>query len=1240
MWEKNLTQKIIFAGVVLLIGAALLWPPQQKLRPGLDIAGGVAMIFEIDDTGLENYPGLAEEMKRLLQKRVDPRGLYNLVWRVHGRNRLEVQMPLPPPGANQAREAYRKSLETLLESNIGRGELEAVFRLPAEERASRIRELARGSAEREQLLTAAAQAYDDYRAAVAARDAGTSGSTTQPEQETAEAATTAPAQEGGEPATKPAGEEAAAEELELTVRDTEEALTDAVDSVLATNLDRSRLQDALELEESSAVRKNILKEMRARHPELVEQLNDVIARYAEWQRHRGTLDSPADLRRLMRGAGKLEFRILAEPSPDNPTQYDRYRRLLQERGPRGGRSGEPYGWFKIDSPLAFFNLDSPAELAEMNVQNPPTPVIAERYGDDYYVLGKLGNENGLLADQAQPWQLKMARADRDEMGRPCVQFGLDVMGGHQFRELTGRNVNKQLCILVDDVAYSSANIQEAIGASGRITGDFSPDKVNYLVNTMRAGALPARLKDTPVSERTIGSSLGATNLHKAFRAGLMSLIAVVAVMAVYYLVAGLVADLALVMNIILVLAAMALLNARFTLAGIAGVVLTIGMAVDANVLIYERIREERARGSSLRMMLKNGYDKALSTIIDANITTLLTCVIIYYVGSEEIKGFGLTLGWGIVLNLFTALFVSRTIFALLIKYHVIRDLKMLSLIGVPKIDWYAKRKFFVPISLLIVLIGVGLLATRSRKDLLDVEFNGGTSVEAELKHASLDDVQIIQRLNAAGDSISAAAGKLGGAEVEPAADAANTFHVRAGDVPPPLLAALIAEPLEEAGLLQRDGVDTRGGTDTVTVRVQGDVTAERLTNAIRGLTGPGNDAGKNIARSNVNSVTEVGQEQEAGRVWGVTTTATNKRLVQYALESALGDELQTRPRVDYVIRGNDGRPYPITSRKLEGCIPDLPPGTGADVSDFLGGAAIYFDQLSPPQAAEELADRFRSMRLQPDYEDLPWRDINVIGITPAGRNEAGRPLYSSVVLVVADPNLAYADDPERWQSALAQPELDLATATLDREQSLRKVSQFKPQIAQQSQTRAGLAILLSWGMIIGYLWLRFGRITYGFAGVVALVHDVLIALAFVGLSGWLGGKQHPIGAALLISDFKIDMTVVAAFLTIIGYSINDTIIVFDRIREIRGRLGIVTPEIINQAINQTLARTLLTAGTTMLVVVILYIFGGSSIRAFNFCMLIGVLTGTYSSIAIASPLLMLRRHSRRVSAPLPVPAAT
>ena len=1244
MWEKTLPQRFILIGVVLLIAIWLITPPSEKLRGGLDIEGGVSMIFEIQEEEGEDNPRLAEDMKRLLQKRVDPKGVFDLKWRALGRNRLEVQMPLPPEENKQLKADFIAAREALLATNIRRGELEAALLMTGEEREGRLVDLAADSAERERLLREAAAAYDQYTQARQAYEDAQEAEAQATEEESqpvegpeGQEAEEKPQSEAPAPETQPAAQPSLSE-LRLARRDALEAWDDTIDAVLRTNFDDRRFQEVLDMDPGSPRRKSSLKDLREHYPNLVSEIDLVVEKHAAWRARRAFLEGPADLRRLLRGAGVLEWRILAEPSPDNLTKYDRYREQLQERGPRPAE-GDDVQWFPVDNALAFLGLDSPAELRDYDPRSAQLWVVDER-DDQWFVLAKRGAEHGMLATRGagRKWRLKSAYVTHQQ-GRPAVGFTLDAVGGPMFARLTGQNIDKQLCIFVDDVAYSSANIQSRISTSGVITGDFSREKINYLIQTLQAGSLPARLKDTPLSERTIGSSLGHTNLHKAFVAGVAGVIAVAVIMLVYYLVSGAIANVALLMNIILVLAAMAMLGARFTLPGIAGVILTIGMTVDANVLIFERMREEKARGSSLRMVIKNGYDKAFSTIIDANITTLLICVIIYYVGSEEIKGFGLTLGWGIVCSLFTALFVTRTIFTLLAKHGLIKDIAMLHLIGVPNIDWYAKRKFFIPVSLIVIVVGLSLLYMRGKKDMLDVEFLGGVSVEVALKPeaaANYDDVRIKELLTQVGEGISADGERLAEATVTGVPGDPTAFRVEVPDVAASRLAAMITEPLEAADLLQRGGVDAASHPNAVILRGAGQATPEGLQLAIRELAGTGEFsiplAGGNIGHANIGMVTETGSPEERGRYWNVTTTETNKALVQYAVVAAFGDDLQIQPRISYVFHGDGAQPYPITNRRLENTIPPgLPEGAGGDVTDYLGGVALYFDQLSPPQTLEMLHDRLRSMRLQPDYQDLPWRDFKVFGVKQDGTTrevvegaETDVPLYSGIVIAVGDPAIVYEEDRDVWLTELAEPELGLARATFDKEQTLRKVTQFKPQIAAQSTTRASLALLLSWAMIIAYLWIRFGRPVYGVAGVIALVHDVCIALAFVGISGWLGGARHPIGDALLISDFKIDMTIVAAFLTIIGYSINDTIVVFDRIRETRGRLGVVSPKIINQSINQCLSRTLLTSATTFIVLLVMYIFGGTSIRGFNYCMMIGVITGTYSSIAVASPLLMAR----------------
>jgi len=257
-----------------------------------------------------------------------------------------------------------------------------------------------------------------------------------------------------------------------------------------------------------------------------------------------------------------------------------------------------------------------------------------------------------------------------------------------------------------------------------------------MVRKLNAGSLPAMLIEPPISIKTIGPSIGADNRDKGIKAGIIGLIVVVACMALYYTLAGSVADLALLLNLLFVLAIMALVRATFTLPGIAGLILTIGMSVDANVLIFERIREEQQRGSSLRIAIRNGYQRALRTIFDANLTTFITAFILYLVASEEIKGFAIVLMLGIASSMFTALFVTRVIFDILLSKRIIKDhLVMLRLIHKPDIDWMALRPVLFTISALFIISGLAVFFTRDDavNNKYDIELTGGTSVIINLK---------------------------------------------------------------------------------------------------------------------------------------------------------------------------------------------------------------------------------------------------------------------------------------------------------------------------------------------------------------------------------------------------------------------------------------------------------------------------------------------------------------------------
>ena len=224
------------------------------------------------------------------------------------------------------------------------------------------------------------------------------------------------------------------------------------------------------------------------------------------------------------------------------------------------------------------------------------------------------------------------------------------------------------------------------------------------------------------------------------------------------------------------------------------------------------------------------------------------------------------------------------------------------------------------------------------------------------------------------------------------------------------------------------------------------------------------------------------------------------------------------------------------------------------------------------------------------------------------------------MILVQQPDFLYAKGADAWRQSVAEPMWRLANEGIGREAKLQKVSNFDPQVAGDAQTRATVATICSILAIMVYIWFRFGDMKYATATVVALVHDTLAVGGAVGLSHYL---DNGLGRALLIEPFRINLTLAAAILTIMGYSMIDTIVVFDRIRENRGRYGMLTRKVINDSINQTLSRTLLTAGTTLITVATMYLLGGPAIHGFTFVLLVGILIGTYSSIAIASPILLI-----------------
>ncbi len=270
--------------------------------------------------------------------------------------------------------------------------------------------------------------------------------------------------------------------------------------------------------------------------------------------------------------------------------------------------------------------------------------------------------------------LKDARVAFDLQQRPIVEFSFNSEGGRIFGELTAENIGELLAIVLDDRVYSAPAIRSRIGSRGQIEGRFSPQEAADLAVVLRSGSLPI-----PVvieEERTVGPALGADSISRGLRASLLGLVVIIAFVVGYYRLSGGYASLALLANLVLLTGLMSLSEATLTLPGIAGIVLTVGMAVDANVIIFERIREELREGKTPRAAIATGFNKALWTILDANITTLLTALVLFNYGTGPIKGFAVTLSLGVLTSVFSALVLTRLMFHL---YPGVRSVERLSI---------------------------------------------------------------------------------------------------------------------------------------------------------------------------------------------------------------------------------------------------------------------------------------------------------------------------------------------------------------------------------------------------------------------------------------------------------------------------------------------------------------------------------------------------------------------------------
>lgn len=1267
MNDRDMWWKILLVGAICALGVFATFPLDQKLKFGIDLDGGYSLLYEIDDSGLDasQRSDLAERVMKVLQERVDPDGVMNLVWRPIGSNRLEIQMPRASDEVMKFRQEYDRLKDELKATNLRRGEIVTALARPAAERDAALSALVRGVSARSAMLKELSKLSDDLAAAKAAKQND-------------------------------------------TLYDLEDKYDRKIDEVLATNVDPGRLQAVLDAGAKSPFRVDELKKMSAVAPEHAELLNKIVDSHDQWRRKRGragTLDDPADLQRLLRGAGVLEFRMLAEVDSAEPTKYDGYRENLRRYGSRPRPGEESLQWFEIEKPAEFFkhipDFEKNFEQRKLSER-----LIVDKYGEKYYALAYV-TPNKSMTQQAGEveWTLKGARSDRDQEGKPAVAFQLDERGGVRFGRLTSENKGKFMCIFLDDRAVSYATIEAVIHTSGIIHGSFTPQDVQELVKKLNAGSLPRKLKEPPISVRAIGPSLGEANRQAGMRSAIYGGIAVVVVMVVFYFYAGMVAVIATAINLLLTLGTLALLGATLTLPGVAGLVLSVGMAVDANILINERIREELAKGVNLRMAVRLGYERAFSAILDSNLTTFITSAILYWIASEEIKGFGLTLGAGVVINLFTAVFATRIFFefmtlarvpAAMIRLPLISaaipgaigaaiwgagrallspesretslsmafgellifvgvgvavyyammwglrlvhqpiggaghgKLPMMPALRAPNIDWYSKRRMFYIFTVVVTVGGLLIFEARGANDIYDIEFLGGTAAQVDIKAGvTTSEKELAARLTKASAEMREMADKLASAQI---ATRGSLFTLQSPGVPAARLGDFLRPVMGD--WLAPNGL-RETGAETVELQTKADlnVTVDGKAGAEEEATRLGIKGGlaqvadrvrkwaDDLSDAQIQSVLQVGAAKSEQASFEIVSRVTSKEVVVDALLASMGDLVDISPALSFELRKNErmngAEFFAVTDKDLSVVTGD--PKLVADVSDFRGGVAMVLDNLQPPQSADSLAKRIKAMRLQPGFERYGWRDSAVIPLAHA----PGGDLCTKAVVLASDENFVFDEGGETaatWRENLAEPEAKLAREALERQTSLSKITQFAPQVASEAKTKAYAALAVSWLAIILYVWIRFGSATWGGAAVLALIHDVAVALGMVAISHFL--SETFIGRALLIEGFRIDLSMVAALLTVVGYSVNDKIVVFDRMRENLGRQTLVTPTLMNQSINQTLSRTLLTGLTVLITILIMYTTGGRGVHGFMYAMFIGLVVGTFSSIYVASPMLI------------------
>ncbi|MBA3938075.1 MAG: protein translocase subunit SecD [Planctomycetes bacterium] len=736
----------------------------------------------------------------------------------------------------------------------------------------------------------------------------------------------------------------------------------------------------------------------------------------------------------------------------------------------------------------------------------------------------------------------------------------------------------KFAIIYDGAVVSAPHVEEPTRDNCVITGKFTPDELERLQTALKAGSLAV----TPevLSERVVGATLGIETVTRAMLSMGASFVLIAAFMALYYRRLGFVANLCLLVTGFLILATLSIFSATVTLPGLAGLVLTIGMAVDTNILVFERIREELRENKGLPFAIERGYGRAFWTIFDAHLTTFITALILYWVGSGPVKGFGLSLMIGIVVNLFSGIFVGRMLTDWLCKGR--ETVTMASWVPALRLPYVRLRHIGYAFSIITGLFGAAWFAFGHSvtgggfERNFDIDFTGGNMVQVIFKEpTTLGDIEkrFAARRSASKQEDVALLDDLR-IQSYVATVGADSGHSR----------QWVFRGRDETGShleTERDAkeherIQLKNQIDDFRNQLlPNEPEARRVNKLLEAKAAEVKEVQERIAAR-----TEAFKAEIAAAFPGLLA-AEGEEVLSAAWKDAtltLGLATLETPSVNQTAELAEA----LTHRtELTAAIASpLPsPATGIQVT-------ATFRQAPGALAKAELSDKVLT-RLEELFAKA--------GATPElarGQANAAFALLKGIAAQAAK---------ERLTVAKPYPSSE----------------HFSGQVAGQMKVRALVAVALSLIAILAYVAARF-EFRFGIGAVVALFHDVVLTVGLLSLFG-----------------LRIDLNVIAALLTIIGFSINDTIVTFDRIRENLPKLGKTLAEVIDISIAQTMSRTVLTSGTVIATVAILYVFGGDALRPFTATLLIGFTLGTYSSVFVAAPLLLTFK-AKALPTPVPV----